>query len=154
MSTFEEPKTTIFNLLKNHFLVTKDDQSNAIFDVSFEFPEQELSTSLEKNDVLISIGREKEESKRISLTPSFQYVGVYRVGVWTKDKSGVNGEQICTKSVQKIKAIIKQFEKTPGGNLRFIRIINTKDDDRLGSPIIFHRIVMVETWHFSGQGGE
>jgi hypothetical protein len=145
---FEDPKTTILKLLNDHFVVTKDDNSAASFKVSFEFPEEELASRFASTDVILTIGRESEVARRLGLNPVFKYVGTYRIGVWAKEKEGINGEGICTRSIQKIKSIIKAHESAPGGNLRFIRKVNTRDDDRVGSPTLFHRLIIAETWHY------
>jgi len=146
--SFEDPKTTILNLLKKNFGAFKDDDTAATVNVCFEFPQEELPKRFESSDVILTVGRESEIGLRLGLSSKFQYKGNYRIGVWAKEKQNINGERICTRSIQKLKGIIKEFERTPGGNLSFIREVNVKDDDRVGNPTIFHRIVMCETWHF------
>jgi hypothetical protein len=145
---FEDPKTTILKLLRDNFRVLKDDGSATLCQVVFELPEQEIISGLDKFDITITIGRENEKARRIATVAYFEYRGTYRVGVWTKDKLNMKGEDVCTSSIQKIKEIIKVNEHKPGGNLTFLKKVNTRDDDRVGSPMLYHRLVMVETTHY------
>jgi hypothetical protein len=147
--SFEDPKTTILNLLKKNFAVTKDDNTAAAFDVCFEFPREELPKRFETYDVILTVGRESERVHRLGLGSKFLYKGSYRVGVWAKEKENINGEGICSRSIQKIKLLLKELETSPTGSLSFIRTVSIRDDDRPGNPTIYHRIVTVETWHFS-----
>jgi hypothetical protein len=147
----EDPKTTILNLLKTAFAVFKiDGETPAVVDVTFEFPEEDLSKRFQSKDILITIGREGEIEKRLGLGGDVPrlFKGSYRIGVWVKDKPDEIDESVCLASVEKIKEICRTFEKSPGGDLSRIRHLNVHDDDRVGSPMLYHRIVMVETWHF------
>ena len=150
MTSFEDPKTTIMKMLKDHFIVTKDnDTTPAASLISLEFPEEELPRRFEKADVILTVGRDDETSNPLGGVKSLKkYVGLYRCGVWTKDKTGIGGETVCKKAIQKIKDIINDHAIAPGGNLSTIVKVNTKDDDRQGSPTLFHRIVILRTVHY------
>jgi len=151
---FVDPKTTLLNLMKTFFHVSKDEASEAVVLVEFELPEQELLKSFETNDVIITVGRETEKAQRIATVAYFQYTGLYRLGVWVREKTGIEAESICTAAVQKIKDIIKVHEHDSNSldNLSWIKKVNSKDDDRVGSPMLFHRIVQVQTVHYGQEG--
>jgi hypothetical protein len=142
----EDPRTTLKNILKE-VTVKKSDGSNASVGVLDEFSD----TAVEKYDVTLTVGLVQASDKPLSLTMKPRLVkAVYRVGIWTRDKQGINGRTALWDAEREVRRVIAKYSLTPGGMLRFIRCAGSVERHLVSEvkPPVWHVDVLVETWRF------
>lgn len=157
--TDENPKTTLLNLVKDHF--NKDESSTRVFKngsttlvktlVTFAKPEEEIRDlcRLPKGyDVIITISAGEAALARKIGFRKVVYIGDFRVGVWVLDKSDITAEKVRRSCILELRRIFKAYERSPGGVLSLAKKINEKEDDRPGSPPLYHSIMRIQTWEY------
>jgi hypothetical protein len=144
MSIIEDPKETLKNLLEGNIVLYKDDGiTPANFLICNEFNEE----FWQKYDVIITIGLIEQKDKLLNLDGSQrEIIASYRIGIWTRDTEGIDGQKMRWRTIQEITRIINFYGKTPGGALAWMKLTGRLDDDKTNlKPILYHSRIIVET---------
>ncbi|MGQ9565597.1 MAG: hypothetical protein ACUVT5_03510 [Candidatus Bathyarchaeales archaeon] len=144
MSLPEDPKMTLKNLLRDNVTLLKDDELTPVkVLVCDEFNEE----FWKKYDVIITVGLANTRERLVNLGGTVrEVIADYRVGVWTRDSTGITGQSMRWKSIQEITSAVNAYMKLPGGILNWMKVTSCTDSDKTDlKPVLYHSDITVET---------
>lgn len=147
MSSIEDPRETLKRILGEVTVKRDDGSTNAAIKIADEFS----NTAIESYDIIITVGLAGASDKPVDIGLKQRLVkAVYRVGVWTRDRQGLDGRKALWNAEREVRRVIAKYSKAPGGMLRFIRCAGTVERHLVSEakPPIYHVDVQVETWRF------
>jgi hypothetical protein len=144
MSLPEDPKETLKTLLQDNVTLLRDDElSPATVLMCDEFNEE----FWKKYDVIVTVGLANTCEQFANLSGTLrEVIAGYRVGIWTRDTTGITGQKMRWKTIREITRIVNANMKSPGGMLNWMRLASCTDADRTDlKPVLYHSDVLVET---------
>ena len=146
--SIEDPKETLKTLIQENMTLYKDDGTTpASVLVSDEYVED----FWRKYDVIITVGLESQRDKLLSIGCSHkETVSLYRVTVWTCNRTGVNGQLMRWKAVQEVNRIISENMKNPGGSIEWMKTVGRTSVDKVEvKPALYSSTILVETHQYA-----
>jgi hypothetical protein len=144
VSVAEDPKETLKTLLRDNISLFKDDElTPATVLVCDEFNEE----FWKKYDIIITTGLANTHERLVNLGGTVrEVIANYRVGVWTRDTTGITGRAMRWKAVQEVTRIINDNMKSPGGILDWMKLASCMDADKTDlKPVLYHSDIVIET---------
>lgn len=126
--SFEDPKTTLMNLIKNNITLKKDDDiTPATVHVSQEWFNSQLFKDF---DAQITIGLADGSMEKLNVGGSWvRYNDRYCLTGWSVDKTGITGKEMRWKIRREIERIIRANRRNPGGSLSFVDVRSVSENE-------------------------
>jgi hypothetical protein len=140
--TFEDPVTTIVQLLKDNMHVVKDDESLAKIYVSKEWYDQAL---FKNYDGQVTVGLEHSLDQKLELSGAARRrLGFVKVNAWSYSRD------IREKLREEINRIIRENRNNPSENgISYCDVASFRDLDQVRlKPFLWRTEFMVKTWLF------
>jgi len=140
----EDPKETLKALIRENITLFKDDGTTpASILVADEFNED----FWRKYDVIITVSLQTQHDKLLNLSSTYkETVSVYRISVWTRSRTDINGQSMRWKAVQEINRIINENMRNPGEAINWMKLTGRNDSDKTDvKPVLYCSTMYVET---------